>query len=207
MDIQKLIKEKRLKLSLTQEDVAKKLFISRNAYSHYETGKRKIDSETFLKITELLNINIEEEKKKEKNRKQKDIFEKYFQLMEKKSETTNLASTNIKVVDVKFENLGNDHASPYEITISLCFDNKNFYDFIIIKRNKERWVLWDVWNRKMENFCPYCGIKTMKIKSRCFPLCNKTKELFDCIKDNEMVESILKKYDCLEPISQEELND
>ena len=58
MNIPLLLKNQREMLQLTQQQVADKLFVSRNAYTQYETGKRKVDTETFFKLVEILDINI-----------------------------------------------------------------------------------------------------------------------------------------------------
>lgn len=57
MEHYEIIRKAREKLALTQKEVADKLFIRHNTYSQYETGKRKIDSETLFNIIEILNID------------------------------------------------------------------------------------------------------------------------------------------------------
>lgn len=53
------IRKRREELGLTQKEVADKIFVKHNTYSQYETGKRKIDSETFFSIIEILEMKSE----------------------------------------------------------------------------------------------------------------------------------------------------
>lgn len=53
------LKEYRKKAGLNQEDVAKVLDISRQGYSHYETGKRTPDYEVLLILAELFGTSVE----------------------------------------------------------------------------------------------------------------------------------------------------
>ena len=50
------IREHRLKLKLTQEEVAKKLGISQVAYGRYELGLREPNFALLLKISEVLDF-------------------------------------------------------------------------------------------------------------------------------------------------------
>ena len=63
MDIRKLLKTHREQLQLTQQQVADMLYVSRNTYTQYETGKRKVDAETFVKLVQLLQIPFFEQNK------------------------------------------------------------------------------------------------------------------------------------------------
>ena len=54
------IKEYRLKKGLTQEDLAKKLFISRKTVSKWETGRGFPDSTILPQIAEALGVTIDE---------------------------------------------------------------------------------------------------------------------------------------------------
>lgn len=58
MEIHQLIKKYREKAGLTQEEVAKQLFVQRSTYTHYESGTRRVNAETFFKILAILNIDI-----------------------------------------------------------------------------------------------------------------------------------------------------
>lgn len=51
-----LIKKYRKEAKLTQEEVAKQLFMTRNAYCQYETGAIKIESDMFFRICEVLGV-------------------------------------------------------------------------------------------------------------------------------------------------------
>ncbi len=53
------LKELRIKANLRQEDIAKKLEITRGAYGHYETGKREMDYETLKRISQIYNVSID----------------------------------------------------------------------------------------------------------------------------------------------------
>ena len=64
MNIQETLKHYREKAGLTQEEVANQLFVNRSTYTNYETGKRKMDVETFLKIIDILGIDISLKEKK-----------------------------------------------------------------------------------------------------------------------------------------------
>ena len=57
MEHYEIIRKRREELELTQKEVADKLFIRHNTYSQYETGKRKIDSETIFRIIEILELD------------------------------------------------------------------------------------------------------------------------------------------------------
>lgn len=48
----------RFKAKLSQEDVANKLNITRQAYGNWENNPLKLDLETLMKIGEALNENI-----------------------------------------------------------------------------------------------------------------------------------------------------
>ena len=56
----KNLKYYRTKKGYTQSEVAKKLNISKQAYSHYELGKRQADFETCLKLAEILDTTVDE---------------------------------------------------------------------------------------------------------------------------------------------------
>lgn len=64
MNYFKFLRKNRLKKGLTQKKVAEKLHIKDNTYSHYETGKRKIDIDTYVKLSEMLDIDLEISKPK-----------------------------------------------------------------------------------------------------------------------------------------------
>lgn len=53
------LKNERVLQNLTQEDMANKLGITRQAYGNYEAGKRDVDSQTLVKLATLLNISVD----------------------------------------------------------------------------------------------------------------------------------------------------
>ena len=65
-EFSKIIKEKRMKLNITQKDMADLLYISRSKYNKIENGLREPDFELLLKMLKLLNIDLNAEIKKEK---------------------------------------------------------------------------------------------------------------------------------------------
>lgn len=52
------LKEVRLRKGKSQQSVAEYLGITRQAYSHYEVGRRKPDYETLLKLSEFYEISV-----------------------------------------------------------------------------------------------------------------------------------------------------
>ena len=58
--IAKNIRAKRMEKGMTQEDLASKIFTTRQTISNYETGKSKPDYETIGKIAEALGVKAEE---------------------------------------------------------------------------------------------------------------------------------------------------
>lgn len=63
MKIQKVLKDVRLMIGLTQKQLADSLFITQNALSQYENGKRDIPTEILEKVLEMANLEIKLEKK------------------------------------------------------------------------------------------------------------------------------------------------
>lgn len=53
------LREERIAQNLTQEDMAKKLGITRQAYGNYETGKRDVDSQTLVNLVKILNVSVD----------------------------------------------------------------------------------------------------------------------------------------------------
>lgn len=60
MDIGVKLKFLRKAEGLTQEEIAKKLNISRVNYTRYETGKVRPDYETLIKIADYYDISLDE---------------------------------------------------------------------------------------------------------------------------------------------------
>lgn len=50
------LKNLRKEKKLTQEDMARKLGITRQAYGNYESGSRDVDSATLKKLVEILDV-------------------------------------------------------------------------------------------------------------------------------------------------------
>lgn len=53
------LKEERKKAGLTQEEIAKRLNITRPAYTQYETDKTKPSIETVGKIADILKTSVD----------------------------------------------------------------------------------------------------------------------------------------------------
>lgn len=68
------IAELRIGANLTQEQLAEKLYITRELVSKWETGKRNPDYKMILKIAETFNIDVE------------DIFDRKISLLEELSD-------------------------------------------------------------------------------------------------------------------------
>ena len=60
MDLGKKLKELRKLYNLTQEELAKKIGISRVNYTRYERGKVRPDYETVIKIADFYDISLDE---------------------------------------------------------------------------------------------------------------------------------------------------
>ena len=67
MKANELIKKYRTKLGWTQEEVAKQLYIAKNTYSQYETGKRNIETEMFFNIMKLFGLECFFQQPEEEN--------------------------------------------------------------------------------------------------------------------------------------------
>ncbi len=60
MDLGNRIKEEREKLNLSQDELAEKMDISRQAISKWETGKSYPDIEKILKLSVIFNLSLDE---------------------------------------------------------------------------------------------------------------------------------------------------
>jgi len=60
MNIGIIIKSKRTQINLTQEELAKKLYVSRATISNWETGRNYPDIETIVLISEVLEISLDQ---------------------------------------------------------------------------------------------------------------------------------------------------
>ena len=54
------LRQIRERAGMSQAEAARRLGISRQAYSNYELGKRQADYETLLKLGELFGVSVEE---------------------------------------------------------------------------------------------------------------------------------------------------
>ena len=59
-DIAKNIRNLRMAKNLTQDDLAEKLFVTRQTVSNYETGKSRPDVDMLVRIAEVLGVDIQE---------------------------------------------------------------------------------------------------------------------------------------------------
>ena len=53
------IKRQRIQKGLSQEELAQKLFVTRQTVSNYETGKSNPDLDTLIKLSEILETDVE----------------------------------------------------------------------------------------------------------------------------------------------------
>ncbi|MCD8799947.1 helix-turn-helix domain-containing protein [Mammaliicoccus sciuri] len=60
MEFHRVLKKKRMETNLSQEDLAKKLKISRQSISKWENEKGYPNIETLLEISEIFNITVDE---------------------------------------------------------------------------------------------------------------------------------------------------
>lgn len=60
MEIGKKLKETRMKLNLTQEQVAEELFVSRQTISNWENEKSYPDIISIIKISDLYSVSLDE---------------------------------------------------------------------------------------------------------------------------------------------------
>ncbi|RIN85639.1 XRE family transcriptional regulator, partial [Mammaliicoccus sciuri] len=59
MEFHRVLKKKRMETNLSQEDLAKKLKISRQSISKWENEKGYPNIETLLEISEIFNITVD----------------------------------------------------------------------------------------------------------------------------------------------------
>ena len=60
MNIGKKLKELRKSFNLTQEELAKKLGLSRVNYTRYETDKVKPDYDTLIRLADFYDVSLDE---------------------------------------------------------------------------------------------------------------------------------------------------
>ena len=85
MDLNKIsnfIKLKRKELGITQDELAKKLFVTEKAISRWETGRGTPDISLLLPLSKELNIEVSELLNGEENKKPKDNIEQLLEYNE-----------------------------------------------------------------------------------------------------------------------------
>ena len=58
--IGKVFKNKRIDLRLRQQDIANKIGKDRSTYTYYESGKARMDIDTYLELCKILEIDANE---------------------------------------------------------------------------------------------------------------------------------------------------
>lgn len=106
----KTIREKK---HISQQEVANYLGITRQAYSHYEVGRRKPDYETLLKLAEFFGVSV-------------------LDLLEETEKAPTSGERSISDDDIKFALFGGDG----EITDAMYDEVRSFAAFV--KRREER---------------------------------------------------------------------
>ena len=105
------LKAVREKKRVSQQDVADYLGITRQAYSHYEVGRRKPDYETLLKLAEFYGISV-------------------LDLLEAEKAPTAEGERNVSDEDIKFALFGGEG----EITDAMFDEVRQFAEFV---KNRE----------------------------------------------------------------------
>ena len=59
-DIGKNIRLLRTKQNITQDELAEQLFVSRQTISNYETGRSRPDVDTLIRISEILDVEVQD---------------------------------------------------------------------------------------------------------------------------------------------------
>ncbi|MFI3605874.1 helix-turn-helix domain-containing protein [Vagococcus fluvialis] len=59
MEINKLLKQKRIENKMTQEELSEKLYVSSKTISNWETGKTTPDLDSLIRLKKLLNISLD----------------------------------------------------------------------------------------------------------------------------------------------------
>lgn len=71
MEIEKKLKDARIRVNLTQEQVAEKIMVSRQTISNWENGKSLPDIVSVIKLSELYQISLDDLLKGDKKMKEK----------------------------------------------------------------------------------------------------------------------------------------
>jgi len=85
MDLNKIsnfIKNKRKELSLTQDELAERLFVTEKAISRWETGRGTPDISLLLPLSKELQIDVSELLSGEENKKNKSVVEQFIEYSE-----------------------------------------------------------------------------------------------------------------------------
>lgn len=101
------LKAVREKKRVSQQDVADYLGITRQAYSHYEVGRRKPDYETLLKLAEFYGVSV-------------------LDLLEAEKAPTVEGERNVSDEDIKFALFGGDG----EITDAMMDEVRSFAAYV-----------------------------------------------------------------------------
>ncbi|QQK08353.1 helix-turn-helix transcriptional regulator [Miniphocaeibacter halophilus] len=59
MEIKNILKDRRKKLNLTQEQVAEKIFVSKKSVSNWETGRTTPDIDSLIRIAKLYDLSLD----------------------------------------------------------------------------------------------------------------------------------------------------
>ena len=78
----KYIRIKRNKRGLSQEELAEKLFVSRQTVSNYENGRSNPDIDMLVKIAEVLETDVQTLIYGENAIKEKNVFDKQYFLID-----------------------------------------------------------------------------------------------------------------------------
>ena len=93
MEIGRKLKEVRMKSNLTQEQVAEKLFVSRQTISNWENEKSYPDIISIIRLSDLYSISLDELLKGDRK------------MMEHLNESTNIVRSNRKLTGAVIANI------------------------------------------------------------------------------------------------------
>lgn len=93
MEIGKKLKETRRKVDLSQEQVAEKLFVSRQAISNWENERSYPDIISIIKLSDLYEISLDE------------LLKGDQKMMEHLEECTNVVESNKKLIGAMILNI------------------------------------------------------------------------------------------------------
>jgi transcriptional regulator with XRE-family HTH domain len=79
-----IIKDKRKSVNLTQQEIAEKLDISRSQYVNIENGNSEMSLDKFLKLCEMLDLEMNSFEEKKSNEAKKDkLYQEFLKFAEK----------------------------------------------------------------------------------------------------------------------------